>query len=351
MHEASGRARPSKERVHRATVAAGFVRGVLAGCRPAERAAALRRAGVDPAELARGERIPIAQYVDLYNAVAAVLRDEGLGLFRAAIRPGAFEFLCRASLGSRDLGEALERAARFLGLVLPELAVSVRRRGGEAHLEIREATPLRRRREDPARIFAFEWLLRMLHALGCWLAARALPLAQVDFPYRRPAHHADYALIYTERSTFEAAFLDAVMDASLLDLPVRRAQEELASFLEGAPGRISMLYRRDREAARAVRELLSGRIGQPPSLEEAARMLGMSARTLHRRLRQEGTSFRLVHDTVRRDRAIALLAGSRLRISQVAGELGYSEPSAFFRAFRDWTGMGPTAYRNSVARP
>lgn len=333
-------------------MAAGFVSGMLSGLREQGRDAApiLAAAGLGPETLARrGARVPIDRYAALYNAVVRALEDEGFGLFRAPLRPGTFEFLCRSLMGSRTLGEALDRAGRFLCLVLPDLRLRVLREGGLARIEIAETRPLRARRADPRRIFAFEWLLRLLHGLACWLAGRGLALAGVQFPYPRPAHAADYRRVYTERSTFGSRTLVAWMDAALLDLPVRRDEADLAAFLEGAPGKITLLYRRDRETARGVRAILAAALPRSLALGDAARALGLSPRTLHRRLHDEGASFRAVKDALRRDLALARLEKTRESVARIAADLGYSEPSAFFRAFLGWTGEAPSAYRRRFA--
>src|SRR5690606_1858812 len=138
------------------------------------------------------------------------------------------------------LGEALDRARRFLAIAMPSLRLGVARDGRDAVLFIEEQGRPWRRANDPRRVFAHEWLLRLVHALACWLVARPLPLQSVAFPYRAPAHAADYALVYTEHATFGAARLEARFDASFVDLPVRREHGDLAAFLEGAPGKISL---------------------------------------------------------------------------------------------------------------
>src|SRR5579859_4831259 len=155
------------------TVAAGFVTGLLAALPARRRAALLREAGLDSGTAAT--RVPLEAYAALYNAVVAALDDEGFGLFARPIPRGTFEFLCRSVVGSRDLGEALDRAARFLALVLPDLTVRLARRGAVAEIEIAEARRLRRRESDARRVFAFEWLLRLIHGVSCWLVGRAVP--------------------------------------------------------------------------------------------------------------------------------------------------------------------------------
>ncbi len=338
-------------RPDRATVAVGFVNGLLSGLRRRglDAAGPLREAGIERRLLTdTAGRVPLDAYAALYDAVIRAHGDEGFALFAAPLRPGTFEFLCRGAVGAARLGEALDRAGRFLALVLPELRVTVVRDGPTARLVIAEVKPLARRSGDPCRVFAFEWLLRLLHALACWLAGRGLALDAVRFPYPRPAHAADYGLIYTEQSSFGGAMLEATFDAALLDLPVRRDDADLAAFLEGAPGRITMLYRRDRELARALRAIIAAALPRALGLEETARELHVSPRTLHRRLQEEGTSFRAIREALRRDLAEARLAKPGESVARVAAELGYSEPSAFFRAFQGWTGQSPSAWRRRV---
>jgi hypothetical protein len=95
-------------------------------------------------------------------------------------------------------------------------------------------------------VFAFEWLLRLLHSLSCWLVGRGLALDSVDFP--SPGRPTPTTTRWSTPSAplHRRPALTARFNATLLDLPIRRDEAALASFLDGAPGRISMLYRRDR---------------------------------------------------------------------------------------------------------
>jgi AraC-like DNA-binding protein len=328
----------------------GFVTGMVAGMQrhahdPAPLLASL---DIDPADPAR--RVPLDRYAALYNRVIAELGDEGFGLFANAMPPGSFEFLCRGMLGAPSLAEGLDRARRFLAIVLPDLAVSIWRAGHHAELRITETRALAPDTDAPGRVFAFEWLLRLIHSLSCWLVGRGLALDSVDFPFARPAHADDYALVYTERSAFIGGrVLTARFNATLLELPIRRDEAALASFLEGAPGRISMLYRRDRATVTRVRDLIRHALPASLSQDEVARQLHMSPRTLHRRLDEEGSSFRIIKEALRRDLALARLTKTGHSIARVAADLGYADTSAFYRAFTGWTGMSPERYRRQLA--
>ena len=314
-----------------------------------ECASLLSEIGINPAEPA--SRIPLRQYAALYNTVVRRLDDEGFGLFSAPLRSGSFEFLCRGMLGAATLEVALQRASRFLRLVLPDLAISLQRRGEVAELLIVEKRRLASHPEDIGRVFAFEWLLRLLHSLSCWLVGRGLNLDSVIFPYRRPNHADDYALIFTEDSRFAPTLPDgngtlvASFQANLLDLPLRRDEAALAAFLEGAPGKITALYRRDREMVLRVRDLLREALPALPDQQEIADRLHLSPRTLHRRLEEEGSSFRAIRNALRRDLALTRLTRSRDSVGNIGAMLGYADPSAFYRAFVEWTGMSPQQYR------
>ncbi len=312
--------------------------------------ALLARFGIDIADAAI--RLPVERYAALYNAVIETLDDEGFGLFSQPMRRGSFEFLCRAALGAPTLAEGLERAGRFLDLVLPDMRVRVARgssSGGHdgecARLIITERRPLATAPNDAGRVFAFEWLLRLLHGLACWLAGRGLALDSVSFPYARPAHALDYALVYTADSRFEAQQLTARFRDHLLELPIRRDEADLQAFLDGAPGKISMLYRRDRDMVLRVRDLLRAALPDTLTVEAVAAQLHLSPRTLHRRLGEEGAGFRAIKDALRRDIALSRLARSTQPVAALAAQLGYADPSAFYRACVAWTGLSPDRYR------
>lgn len=331
-----------------ATVAIGFVTGMLAGMARADRnpVPLLAAVGIDPACLADpATRIPLAAYADLYNRIAASLDDEAFGLFSTPMRCGSFEFLTRAMVSAHTLEEALQRMVRYLHVLLPDMTVAIERHGGQARLRIAETHRRAVAPDDPARVFAFEWLLRLIHGLACWLAGRGLALDAVAFPYPRPPHAADYALIYTANSTFGTAALEAQFQANLLDLPLRRDEDALRHFLIGAPGRIATLYRRDRDTVRAVRDQLRAALPVLPGLDQVAAQLHLSPRSLHRRLADEGANFRQIKDALRRDLALARLAKTDTAVATIAAELGYADPSAFYRAFVEWTGAAPSEYR------
>lgn len=328
------------------TVAIGFVSGILSGISRAGLVpeTLLEHAGIATHQLHdREARIPVARYAALYRLINEGLDDEGFALFSRPLRRGSFEFLCRAALSATTLAEALDRIARFLHVVQDDLDVALETGGRAAVIVISEdqALPV-----GPAgRVFAFEWLLRMIHGLAAWLVAHPLPLDEVSFPYPPPLHAADYELVFAPRHTFDAPRLEARFPAEWLALPVRRDEAALRIFLADAPASITTLYRRDRALALRVREHLRAALPDQPGLPAIARRLLLSPRTLHRRLEDEGTSFRAIKDSLRRELAIDWLTKTARPMGRIGADLGFADAAAFYRAFAAWTGSGPREYR------
>ena len=137
-----------------------------------------------------------------------------------------------------------------------------------------------------------------------------------------------------------------MLDRDVCERPLAGADRTLAKILEASaasqivalPAAPSFLG----DLRRAVADDISG---GPPGIDVVARRLGMSDRTLQRRLQDLGASYREVLDEVRRDLALELMRDGELSISEVAARLGYSEASAFRRSFRRWTESSPRRFR------
>jgi AraC-like DNA-binding protein len=328
------------------SVAIGFVNGIIAGL---GRSGVSSHALLEHAGIARNllndphARVPVARYAALYRLINERLDDEAFGLFSRPLRLGCFEFLCRGALSAATLEEALERIARHLRLLQDDVDVETRRTGQAALLVIsqEQALPV----GEPGRVFAFEWLLRLIHGLAAWLVADPLIFDEVVFPYPPPPHAAEYELVFAPRCSFDAPHLAARFPAAALALPVRRDEAALRQFLVDAPASITTLYRRDRALAQRVRDQLRAALPAIPPLATLARNLHLSPRTLHRRLADEGTHLGAIKETLRRELALEWLAKTRRPLARIATDLGYADASAFTRAFAAWTGQGPREYR------
>lgn len=139
-------------------------------------------------------------------------------------------------------------------------------------------------------------------------------------------------------------------EASAIDLPLRTADPYLRRVVEALGVSLDLGDAPD-PFTQAIRARLRDALPHgEPETAAVARTLGMSVRTLHRRLEERGTAWRAVLDAFRRDESMRLLRSRQTSLSEIALALGYSDQSAWTRAFRRWTGMSPSRWLRA-ARP
>ena len=136
------------------------------------------------------------------------------------------------------------------------------------------------------------------------------------------------------------------MPKPALELPLRRRDPVLRGWLERQAAAILARLPASGDACDEVRAVLSAQAtAGEMTIEAVARRLSTTPRTLQRRLARGGTSFETLRDDARRHAAELYLSGTTLTIAEVTYLLGYSEPTAFHRAFRRWHGTTPQAFR------
>ena len=170
----------------------------------------------------------------------------------------------------------------------------------------------------------------------------------VQFKHPRPESTARHERLFGGQLQFGQPQYALIYARDVLDFPLTTADSGLAQLLERHAsealqrlGQNALLRERVREF---VRQDLTGKL----TAEHMAKRLGMSPRTLHRRLVDEGITYRVLVDGVRREMALHCLRDPQLSISEVGYLLGFTTSAAFHRAFRRWTGTTATQYRSTL---
>src|SRR6266850_2055518 len=198
------------------------------------------------------------------------------------------------------------------------------------------------------RVFAHELLLMLLYGVSCWLVGRRIPILRTEFSYPEPAHSDEYRLMYCTELGFDRPNTVIAFEASYLDLPVVQNERSIKEFLRTAPESILVKYKNGSSLAARVRRRLRQYLpGEVPDFEGLADELNLTPATRRRRLHEEGESYQSIKDQLRRDLAISYLSHSSRSVMDIALELGFSERSAFHRAFRKWTGASPGEFRRT----
>ncbi len=288
-------------------------------------------------------RVSAKHYSALWRAIAAALDDEFFGQDSRRMKVGSFAMLCHSILSCKTLGHALDRSLRFYALILDDISGSAERDSKEARIVLHEKAA------EVQRIFAHELLLMLLYGVSCWLVGRRIPILRTEFSYAEPAHSAEYRLMYCADLRFNRPNTLLAFEASYLDLPVVQNERSAKEFLRTAPESILLKYKNGSSLTARVRRRLRQYLpGMVPDFEELAQEMSITPATLRRRLHEEGESYQSIKDQLRRDLAISYLSHSSRSVMDIAVELGFSERSAFHRAFRKWTGASPGEFRRTL---
>jgi AraC-like DNA-binding protein len=303
----------------------------------------LRQIGLSPGLLQSAQtRVSAKHYGALWRLVALTLDDEFFGQDSRRMKAGSFAMLCRSVLNCRTLGKAIDRSLRFYALILDDIYGKLNRHGAEASITLHDAAA-------PQRVFAHEVLLMLLHGVACWLVGRRIPIKRAQFSYEEPAHSGEYRLMYSTSIGFRAPHTAIIFDAVFLELPIVQNERTVKEFLRNAPENILLKYKNGSSlGARIRRRLRQSLPGDLPEFEALAEEMNLTPATLRRRLHEEGTFYQSIKDQLRRDLAIGYLSHSKRSAMDIGLELGFSERSAFHRAFKKWTGASPGEFRRRL---
>jgi AraC-like DNA-binding protein len=326
------------------TIASGALRKMLAhtgdyGIAPADLLAAIE---VEPGLADDPDaRVPIEKLHAAWNVLHARRpRDDGAVLSAQQYAPGDYGLVGFVVMTSATFGDAFDQFVRYSGLWTDE-PVFVRT-DATVRLVHRHRFP-----DSPGKRISTEAAFtELVQGARVVSQTRTVPQA-VRFAHPAPRDPSAHDAFFGCEVRFGAGEDALEFRAADLALPLPRADAQLGAFLRDAANRA--LAKRGVDPA-SVLDQVRGMIAEElargvPSIDDVARRMATSARTLRRRLEQHGTSFRELLDTTRAELARTYVADRRMPIAEVAFMLGFSEPTTFHRAFKRWTSTTPSAWR------
>lgn len=288
------------------------------------------------------------QYSRLCVELFRVIGDESGGVMPGVpTPPGTMRLIALSMINSANLTAALKRAIEF------NAVCRVRQGAGIVNQLLVDE----RAKEASLTYFSSEDEPGTQHSVLCslgiwlrfcgWLIGQHIDITGAACAGPRPAFTAGVRHFFPCPVQYDQPVNAVTFSVRHLEVPIVRDEAQLEAFLNLAPyhlviqpqaSTLSITYR--------IREILGDDFRREmPSFEELTQLLHMSARTLRRRLEREGTSYQRIKDNARRDVAISLLSRDGLTVSEVAEQTGFSDPSAFHRSFKKWTGQSPGSYR------
>jgi len=295
--------------------------------------------------------ISAMQYSRVYQGVLRLLQDETFGTIGSEMAaPGAFRMMCFCIISCETLGQAIQRAAEFYRTFFDERSqlyanfsdqwarVGYRRvdHGGEHRVCAADA-----------------YGLSLWHRFFGWLVDRPIPLQRVDFSGDPPPNVDKYASLFACPLYFNQGSDLLYFDSECLSMPLVHTEHSLRDFLRTAPYQLLLMDHdpQGNNLSAQVRAMIGRDFSEGcPAFETISSALNVSAPTLRRRLKQEGTTFQRIKDDARCEAAKLCLDRRDMSVNQVALELGFTDPSAFHRSFKKWTRQTPGQFRASRRR-
>jgi AraC-like DNA-binding protein len=327
------------------TVSAAWVRGMAERFRSAglDDRALFRQVGIDMAELdVPDARFASEQLSELWELAARQSGNPLLGLdLGGQARAASFDIVAYVMMSCPNLQSGLERFIRYLRIISEATTIELQavERGHQLTFTFHGGT-----REIPRQ--RIDFILLMFLTFCRWVTARELQLMQVDYALPPPPDVKPYEKAFGCPLRFEAPVHSLYFSPQDMTYPLSSYNQTMADLHERFAGETLQRLENNKVGHKArdiiVRLLPDGE----PMRADVARELCLSERTLQRRLEDEGTSFQKLVDSIRQELAERYLTHDRLTLGEAAYLVGFSEQSTFCRAFKRWTGMSPTEYRN-----
>jgi AraC-like DNA-binding protein len=307
--------------------------------------AALARAGLSRDSLRDpNARLPATVAATLWAAAAELAGDPAFGL-RASqfVRPTTFHALGFAVYASATLRDALDRLVRYSHVVTSSRELSLEIEGGVVRLSI-----VGRPSGDRPSYEAVDAVMSLIVRTCRSLTDRSFSVSLVEQRRATPADVAPYERFFRCPVRFAAELDVLTCPVDALDRRLPTANPELAVHNDELVRRYLAEMQAGNVADR-VRAVISQDHGVSASPARVASALGMSVRSLQRRLGEHGVSYLSLVQEVRTELSRAYLLEDRHSVTEIAFRLGFDDASAFSRAFRRWTGLSPTEYRERAA--
>lgn len=294
------------------------------------------------------ERVPASAMERLWQVAEQLTGDADLGLHSAeTYNPGALGIVGYVVLSCATAAQALERLARYAELLNEGLQVQVQTGQGQTRCSFGAAPGIASFLQHSPRQAVETLAAGIVLTLGRLATVPPQPLA-VHFRHAAPPSVAEHHRLLGPVVLFGQSQNLVLYPSAALASPMLSADPGLLAVFEGdAQRRLQALGNQATLRGRALAVVAADLKGAVPSLASVASALAMSARSLQRGLQAEGCAYRDIVDQVRHELALAHLARPGSSATDVAFLLGFSEPSAFSRAFRRWTGAPPTQFKGA----
>lgn len=327
------------------TVAASYVSGVIQYVLGLgfDSEALLRNTGIDQEQVAdKSARITAESYIALFRNAEQLTSDPTLGLkIGATVKPGNYGVIGYVIMACRNFGEALERAGRYQKLVgdigYSDIVIE------EEHAEVRWLTEF-----DSLPDSIVEEHIASIYTYSRWITGQDKNPSAVLFQHNK--HDVvPYEAYFGCPVYFSQPYTGVRFPLSYADIPLPQYDLNLCNWLDKKAAAELQAFEAGNAFIEQIKKVVRNALPDgPPTLRYVSGCIGLTEKSLQRELGSHDLSYKKLLDSTRHQLAIGYIANQTIELQELAFLLGFSEQSAFQRAFKRWTGTTPGKYRKSL---
>jgi AraC-like DNA-binding protein len=288
-------------------------------------------------------RIACEMFYALWHEIMQRCGDPCIGLRMAAMGNQSSSVVVQKAYSCPTVGAALESLVQYSQIANTGRSMTLEIEAEVARISFTSAAGC----PHPMPIAYCQWCLANLVFQGRQITGVDFVPVQVGFQYAPPSDLTLYHQVFRSPLAFHQPVNFLAIEAQYLQHPLKTANPALSAILDRYAATLLAQLPKPENFLEHVQHLIAEELHKnEPGIETIAYRLGYAPRTLQRKLKAGGTSYRELLDKTRSQLAIHYLQENQVAINEIACLLGFSEASAFHRAFKRWTGMTPSEFRD-----
>jgi AraC-like DNA-binding protein len=291
--------------------------------------------------------IPVEHYIGLLESGFEQYPDFGLRVGKS-VTPGTYPVLGMTLLSCQNLLQVLEQVVRYECLN-HDLGSSRLAHGPQesTYSWIPNDLIFPNNKSE----LCFQLVVSIfsgIHTFSPWLINRTIPFKQINFTCKEPANSNTYKHFFDTKIKFNQKTNSMVVDSQILDWPVLNGDTTAFEALKSYADKLLDSKSHNQDIIFQLKSILPEALRrQSFRIDELAKQLNMSPRTLQRKLKETGHSYKTLLDETRQRVAELYLADDTLSMNEIAFLVGYQEQSSFNHAFKSWNSISPSVYRHN----
>ncbi len=290
-------------------------------------------------------RLSTEQVSNLTQKAMEVTGDEFLGLHQGEEFVGLSNILGHIMMNCQDIEEAMEKYQKYQKIADEIIITKVEE--DISHMKISYQMADSRYAKD---VQMMDYRLSGCHTFYKKLTGVEIPLQEVRFQHPAPIDDEEYRRVFDCPVLFSQDMNTLVYNKGIWKTKVIQPNPQLLEVFEEHAENVHQKYISGESYTKKIaRYLINSLNGNSVGIDVVAGKFGMSVRKLQNKLKDEDTSFSNLYDSIKKNMALEYLKERDTSISEIAYLLGFSEPSAFHRSFKRWTGLAPGVYRDQFS--